>query len=87
MLKINWKIIYNHIDKDNNLDILICIFNTSLIWNWKNLHSILNHSKLLGIGDICDPDIDNDGILNLEDNCPLISNPNQVREATKKFFS
>jgi len=30
-----------------------------------------------GIGDICDPDADNDGILNDPDNCWLIANPNQ----------
>merc|ERR1711988_451424 len=28
------------------------------------------------IGDACDPDADNDGILN-EDNCPLVPNPDQ----------
>lgn len=30
-----------------------------------------------GQGDICDPDADNDGILNSPDNCPLVSNPDQ----------
>ena len=30
-----------------------------------------------GIGDECDPDIDNDGIPNERDNCPLIPNPGQ----------
>lgn len=30
-----------------------------------------------GIGDVCDPDADNDGILNNPDNCPLVSNPDQ----------
>nr|XP_033339765.1 cartilage oligomeric matrix protein-like [Megalopta genalis] len=30
-----------------------------------------------GVGDACDPDADNDGVLNLSDNCPLISNPGQ----------
>ena len=30
-----------------------------------------------GIGDECDPDIDNDGIPNGDDNCPLIPNPGQ----------
>lgn len=30
-----------------------------------------------GIGDACDPDADNDGILNDPDNCPLIYNPDQ----------
>lgn len=29
------------------------------------------------IGDACDPDADNDGILNDPDNCPLIYNPDQ----------
>jgi syndecan 4 len=31
-----------------------------------------------GIGDICDPDADNDGILNSPDNCPLVANPDQL---------
>ncbi|KAL1501068.1 hypothetical protein ABEB36_006466 [Hypothenemus hampei] len=30
-----------------------------------------------GIGDACDPDIDNDGILNEQDNCPRHANSNQ----------
>ncbi|XP_043262172.1 cartilage oligomeric matrix protein [Colletes gigas] len=30
-----------------------------------------------GQGDACDPDADNDGVLNSSDNCPLVSNPNQ----------
>lgn len=30
-----------------------------------------------GEGDACDPDADNDGILNNPDNCPLVYNPNQ----------
>ncbi|XP_061172263.1 cartilage oligomeric matrix protein-like isoform X2 [Saccostrea echinata] len=30
-----------------------------------------------GIGDACDPDIDNDGILNENDNCPKVVNPDQ----------
>lgn len=30
-----------------------------------------------GIGNACDPDADNDGILNDPDNCPLIHNPDQ----------
>ena len=34
----------------------------------------------LGIGDLCDSDKDNDGIDNLEDNCPLIPNPDQIDE-------
>ena len=34
----------------------------------------------LGIGDLCDSDKDNDGIENLEDNCPLIPNPDQIDE-------
>lgn len=28
-------------------------------------------------GDACDDDQDNDGIPNIRDNCPMISNPNQ----------
>ncbi|XP_069980586.1 cartilage oligomeric matrix protein isoform X3 [Penaeus vannamei] len=30
-----------------------------------------------GIGDACDPDIDNDGVLNRQDNCPLTPNEDQ----------
>ncbi|XP_053982541.1 cartilage oligomeric matrix protein isoform X2 [Hylaeus volcanicus] len=30
-----------------------------------------------GVGDACDPDADNDGVLNSSDNCPLVSNPGQ----------
>ena len=35
--------------------------------------------RLIGdkIGDICDPDADNDGLPNLSDNCPLIRNEDQ----------
>lgn len=29
-------------------------------------------------GDSCDPDADNDGVLNEVDNCPLIYNPDQL---------
>ena len=32
------------------------------------------------MGDLCDPDKDNDGINNLEDNCALVPNPDQVDE-------
>ncbi|XP_045216736.1 cartilage oligomeric matrix protein-like [Mercenaria mercenaria] len=31
-----------------------------------------------GLGDACDPDIDNDGVLNEEDNCPKDQNPDQL---------
>ncbi len=31
-----------------------------------------------GLGDSCDDDIDGDGLLNGEDNCPTIANPNQA---------
>uniref|UniRef100_A0A8D8UWR1 Thrombospondin-3a n=1 Tax=Cacopsylla melanoneura TaxID=428564 RepID=A0A8D8UWR1_9HEMI len=31
-----------------------------------------------GIGDICDDDADNDGILNPSDNCPYVHNPDQL---------
>lgn len=30
-----------------------------------------------GLGDACDPDADNDGIVNNPDNCPLVANPDQ----------
>lgn len=38
-----------------------------------------------GIGDSCDTDIDNDGILNHKDNCMYIYNPDQ-RDTNSKFF-
>ena len=28
-------------------------------------------------GDVCDDDLDGDGITNSRDNCPLVSNPDQ----------
>ena len=31
-----------------------------------------------GIGDVCDPDADGDGVLNVVDNCPLDPNSDQV---------
>ena len=31
-----------------------------------------------GLGDACDPDLDNDGHANDEDNCPHLPNPNQI---------
>jgi hypothetical protein len=30
------------------------------------------------LGDVCDPDIDNDGVLNTQDNCPYVPNKAQV---------
>ena len=30
------------------------------------------------MGDECDPDIDNDGLPNLQDNCMLAHNPDQI---------
>ena len=32
----------------------------------------------IGVGDSCDSDKDNDGIMNVEDNCALVPNPDQV---------
>ena len=29
------------------------------------------------LGDVCDDDIDDDGVLNEADNCPYVSNPGQ----------
>lgn len=36
------------------------------------------HFNFLGKGDACDPDIDNDGILNENDNCIFVANTDQV---------
>jgi len=35
-----------------------------------------------GLGDVCDPDIDDDGVLNEEDNCRLIKNADQSNSDT-----
>ena len=35
------------------------------------------------IGDLCDDDADNDGVPNIKDNCPLVSNPKQEEENGK----
>lgn len=32
------------------------------------------------LGDNCDSDKDGDGVLNINDNCPLVPNPDQVLE-------
>ncbi len=37
----------------------------------------LSDNDLDGLPDVCDIDDDNDGIIDEEDNCPFISNPNQ----------
>ena len=31
----------------------------------------------IDIGDLCDDDIDGDGVPNIKDNCPLVGNPSQ----------
>ncbi|CAG2167865.1 unnamed protein product [Oppiella nova] len=31
-----------------------------------------------GLGDLCDPDADNDGVINSQDNCPLVANSDQL---------
>jgi len=36
------------------------------------------HFNFLGKGDACDPDIDNDRILNENDNCIFVANTDQV---------
>lgn len=38
-----------------------------------------------GIGDACDTDIDNDGVLNHKDNCKHIYNPDQ-RDSDSRFI-
>ena len=37
-----------------------------------------------GLGDACDPDDDDDGILDENDNCPLVANVDQADEDGKK---
>ena len=39
------------------------------------------------IGDACDVDKDGDNIPNISDNCPLVSNPDQVIINIRKFQS
>ena len=36
------------------------------------------NTDLDGLGDACDPDDDNDGVLDTADNCPVDSNPGQA---------
>ena len=31
----------------------------------------------IDIGDVCDDDVDGDGVPNIKDNCPLVANPDQ----------
>jgi hypothetical protein len=38
-----------------------------------------------GIGNACDPDDDNDGVMDLDDNCPNLSNPNQENADADTF--
>lgn len=38
-----------------------------------------------GLGDACDPDIDNDGLLNAADNCPLVPNADQVGHGVPQY--
>ena len=38
----------------------------------------------LDIGDLCDDDIDGDGVLNEKDNCPLVANPDQEAAGNSK---
>ena len=46
-----------------------------------NHHSDLQHFSS-DIGDLCDDDIDGDGIKNIEDNCALVPNKDQKKSET-----
>lgn len=47
-----------------------------MVWVMFEFHSVLKGT--LSTGDLCDDDIDGDGILNPKDNCPLVPNPDQL---------
>lgn len=36
-----------------------------------------------GMGDVCDSDMDGDGVINTHDNCPIVPNPYQEDENSK----
>ena len=58
-------------------------------WHWPNANSRFARKHyqsliLKGFGDVCDDDIDGDGVYNDVDNCILVSNPSQTRTKDSK---
>ena len=51
------------------------------------LRSINNSSQFLSQGDACDDDDDNDKIVDGDDNCRLIPNPDQKDSDSKRLNS
>ena len=50
-----------------------------MVWKaWKTIHYKPFLWKI-GFGDVCDDDIDGDGVFNDVDNCILVSNPSQTK--------